>query len=402
MTAILKTATALLLLITACPAQDSSPIPSAIREHYQLSSFYQKYGQVRGFPVVASEKVENDAIQEAVYIINSMVGESKRIEKSLVESGFHCAIMAYNEYTTDIPEHADLEPKDFWDRRARGLGPTKRRPCVSCAEENLLQLKGDPYLGENILIHEFAHAIHEALKLQSPSFDRDLEQVYKMAIKAGLWSEKYAAVNHYEYFAECVQSYFGDNRENDASHNHVNTREELKGYDPRIYELVDKLFQGNAWQYLAPSQRKGKSPHPRSSYPNKTFEWPPHLERAMAELSERKDAASAQFVKIKAHRWTVWTDIQLLEGLHEEKSRPALALLNTYLAETTPKRIKAIWVQWRHPEVNSLAFYPDGTDIEALGLSPKMVNALHIPNAQSFQNDPRSQTRFLKLLEQYN
>ncbi len=31
-------------------------------------------------------------------------------------------------------------------------------------------------------------------------------------MKAGLWKGKYASVNHHEYFAEGVQSWFDDNR----------------------------------------------------------------------------------------------------------------------------------------------------------------------------------------------
>lgn len=51
--------------------------------------------------------------------------------------------MAQDEMTTDVPEHCDLRPKDYWDRRARRLGATDARPAVSCGEENLLCLPGD-------------------------------------------------------------------------------------------------------------------------------------------------------------------------------------------------------------------------------------------------------------------
>ena len=43
-------------------------------------------------------------------------------------------------------------------------------------------------------------------------------------MEEGLWKGKYASVNHHEYFAEGVQSWFDNNRENDHDHNHVNTR----------------------------------------------------------------------------------------------------------------------------------------------------------------------------------
>ena len=76
------------------------------------------------------------------------------------------AVMARDEFTTDISEHSDLKPSQYWDRRARGLGATFARPAVSCGEENLLGLPGDPYAKENILIHEFAHALHQMALIQ--------------------------------------------------------------------------------------------------------------------------------------------------------------------------------------------------------------------------------------------
>jgi alpha-glucosidase len=30
--------------------------------------------------------------------------------------------MAYSERTVDIPEHRDMKPAAYWNRRARGLG----------------------------------------------------------------------------------------------------------------------------------------------------------------------------------------------------------------------------------------------------------------------------------------
>jgi len=50
-------------------------------------------------------------------------------------------VMAWNEFMTDLPEQRDMEPRVFWDRRARGLGGTP----VSCAEENLLGTAQDSF-----------------------------------------------------------------------------------------------------------------------------------------------------------------------------------------------------------------------------------------------------------------
>ena len=45
-----------------------------------------------------------------------------RIWTEIASRKIRMAIMAETELTTDIPEHSDLTPKDFWDARARGLG----------------------------------------------------------------------------------------------------------------------------------------------------------------------------------------------------------------------------------------------------------------------------------------
>ena len=95
--------------------------------------------------------------------------------------------MAYNEMTTDIPEHSDLHPDFYWDRRARGLGATASRPSTSCGEENLLNFDGDPYLTENILIHEFSHAIHQmGLSRVDPDFDNRLKSLYEASMEKGV------------------------------------------------------------------------------------------------------------------------------------------------------------------------------------------------------------------------
>ena len=106
-------------------------------------------------------------------------------------------------------------------------------------------------------------------KRSIPNFDSELERLYDTAMEAGLWKGKYAAMNHHEYWAEMVQSYFGDNRENDHDHNHVNTRKELFDYDLAVANLVDKTFRKNRWQYVVPAKRKSAA-HLRGYDPKKS------------------------------------------------------------------------------------------------------------------------------------
>ncbi|MES2923724.1 MAG: hypothetical protein V4819_19370 [Verrucomicrobiota bacterium] len=248
-----------------------------MRREFKLAPFYQKQISISGFPVVASGKVHDAAVVEAALIVRGMLDGRDDIFKALAKAHIRLAVMATAERTCDLPEHADLTPKAYWNRRARGLGASHERPAVSCAEENVLCCKGDPYPTESILVHEFAHAIHLiGLETTDPTFDRRLKEAFDAAIVAGKWKSLYAAENHAEYWAEAVQSWFGTNRENDSIHNHVNTREELIEYDPGVAKLCAEVFGKNLWQYRrADDPARKDEPHlkelDRTKLP--VFEW---------------------------------------------------------------------------------------------------------------------------------
>lgn len=277
-------AIALLLALLASPlsladGHKVTAVPDDVRTKWKLDPFYRKHVSVGGFPVVSSDKVSDFALLEAAYLIGKMLEHKPKVREALIENRVRFTVMAYNEMTTDVPEHSDLRPKKFWDRRARGLGATRRRPSVSCGEENLLRYPGDPYRTENILIHEFAHAMHEmGMNLVDAKFDARVRAAYDAAMRKGLWKSKYAANNHKEYFAEGVQSWFDTNRENDHDHNHVNTRQELIDYDPGLAALCKEVYGDGAWRYVRPGDRKEKGHlegYDASKAPR--FRWPKDL-----------------------------------------------------------------------------------------------------------------------------
>ena len=231
-------------------------VPDSIRNSLDLDTFYQKHIDVGGLPVVGSERVSDAAMLEAAWIIEKMIGHRPELLRAMAKNRTRMAVMAFDEYTTDIPEHRHLSPRVYWDRRARGLGATPRAPAVSCAEENLLGYPGDPYATENICIHEFAHAIHEmGMATLDATFDDRLKAAFQRAKSNGLWANTYAISNHKEYWAEAVQSWFDNNRDKDSLHNHVNTRRELMEYDPPLAELCREVFGDGKWKYQKPLQR---------------------------------------------------------------------------------------------------------------------------------------------------
>src|SRR5437868_2466858 len=144
-----------------------SPPSTELQSQLHLSPFYKKSLDDHGLFIISSEKPSDCALSEAAWIIDHVLANRDDLRAALVQANVRIVVMAYNEFTTDVPEHSHLRPpkdskltgKQYWDRRARGLGGTRTDPLTSCGEENLLNLKGDPYRGENILIHEFAHII---------------------------------------------------------------------------------------------------------------------------------------------------------------------------------------------------------------------------------------------------
>ena len=231
-----------LTLLAGCAAGDVGRPPRELG----LSPFYEKHLDCDGLPVVSSAKVPDEALRRAAATIRRMTSKRPDLLPELARRGVRAAILAKTERTTDIPEHADLTPKERWDKRARGLGATPSRPAVSGAEENLLGYPDDPYKGEDIFLHEFAHTIHVmALARLEAGFEPELQGLYRAARAKGLWEKTYAAENAGEYFAEGAQSWFGANRQADPPdgiHNHVNTREELKAYDPDLAAFLARYF----------------------------------------------------------------------------------------------------------------------------------------------------------------
>ncbi len=262
----------------------------------EAPKIYTKYISAGGYPILASDKVNDYALKEAAYLANLMLAERPDVKRAMIAGGSRLLIMAHNEFTTDLPEFAHFEPKDYWDARARGTGGSEEDPYCTCGEENLLGYPGDPYEEESIFIHEFAHNIHlRGMVKVDPTFDRRLEAAYDKAMAEGLWKGKYASVNHHEYFAEGVQSWFDNNRQPDHDHNHVDTRKELIEYDPRLTRLCEEVFGETTLTYTKPVTRL--KDHLAGYNPEQapTFKWPKRLDKAheqiRREVQERNQAA---------------------------------------------------------------------------------------------------------------
>ena len=271
----------LVMSLTAAWGESVGKVPEELRRDRHLDPFYQKHISVGGLPIVGSEKVSDFALLEGAYILRNMLAGNAQMLQVLATNGVKIVIMAYNEYTTDLPEQRDMKPRVYWDSRARGLGGST----CSGAEENVLCYPGDPYSTENILVHEFAHVIQEVgMGAVDPSFSGRLKTAYENAMRKGLWKATYAATDPAEYWAESSQDWFDNNRHDDALHNHVHTRVQLKEYDPEVAKLCAEVFGENPWRYHKPMERPlAERAHLAGFDPSKA----PHFRWRKAPIPER-------------------------------------------------------------------------------------------------------------------
>jgi hypothetical protein len=229
------------------------PLPESLG----LNSFYRKYTDAMGIPVVASEKVPDAALLVARDIVNAMLAARSDIRKALIARRWRTGVIAEVEMTMDIPEYSRMKrpgappgeavtqaDRDYHATRSRGLGGNP----TTGAEENLLGYPGTRYWGEHIFVHEFSHAMMTGIRDVDPAMHDEIRAAYDSAMAAGKYvyddgRKHYATTNAHEYWAEGVQWWFFSNYgECFAGKVKVETPEEFAAYDPKLNELIGRVY----------------------------------------------------------------------------------------------------------------------------------------------------------------
>lgn len=385
-----------------------------------VPGFYTQQVKAHGFPIVASAKVNPYALKEAAYLIDLMLAKRPDVRTAMIKSGCRMCILAHNEFTTELPEFTrmadepnpnfpNLSGKDYWDARARGTGGSQTDPFCTSAEENILCFPGDPYEKECIVIHEFAHAIHlRGMVNVDPTFDDRLKKTYAAAMKAGLWKGKYAAVNHHEYFAEGVQSWFDNNRVNDHDHNHVHLRSQLIEYDPGLAAMCREVFGDTELRYTKPITRL--TGHMAGYDPSKapTFTWPERLAAAREEIktAARAREANANGIQRETREvsgWKVHINKVLLDTQRKETEH-ALTLLKKMLDEiirVVPAKAVAelqkvpLYFSPTYPGSRGGAeFHPDAGWLKDNGRDPIMAKGVEFSDIPIFEKEVNRMPNF--------
>jgi hypothetical protein len=220
--------------------------------------FYAKYYDVNGIPVLSSEVVSDAALASACVIVARMLSRRDDVREEMIDPlQMRVAVVGRDERLTEVPEYRNLYqmfPGQDWDV-LRGVGATTLIPVASAGEENLLCLADDAYAGENILVQQFATAVLLGVERADDSFGPRLRAAYDDARATGKWQNTYAWKNDIEYFAVGNQAWFDaglDVSAPDGLHNEINTRAELRDYDPALAALIGEAMPDDSWRPRCP------------------------------------------------------------------------------------------------------------------------------------------------------
>lgn len=244
-------------LLASCAATNAPP------RALGLDPFYTQYASARGIPVVASSKVSPKALAAARSMAEEMTAHRPDLARVLVERGYRIAVMAPEEALLDLPEMRHwrkpapgdprltrceikhyvarigrLADREYWDARARGIGGRH----MVAAEEDLLGLPFNRYFGETIFVHEFSHQILDAVRIADPELYRRIEAAYADARASGRWRDEYTMTTIDEYWAEGTQFWFGSNKLQVFDGRRILERDDLKGYDPTLFSVLEAVF----------------------------------------------------------------------------------------------------------------------------------------------------------------
>jgi len=220
---------------------------------------YARGCTVLGIEILAGEEVDPSAIAGLADRAHNMLVLRPEYAAAIASHPIAIRVIGAVQTINELPEFERIyfhHPGTDWRRLGRSFAGTEIIPYAAFSEENLLCLDDDRYAGEDIFIREFAITIRRyAMELIDAAASGAIEQAYGVAIAEGKWQNTLAEINSEQYWAEGVQSFFDANLEDNAedrdpisSHNHVNTRGELRSYDRSLWAIAMSVFGDTEWR----------------------------------------------------------------------------------------------------------------------------------------------------------
>jgi len=256
---------------------------------FKIDPYYTKFTWAREFPVVG-RMGSDEAMLRANETIRKMFAYRHDILKALIADGVKLVVLGKNERIADLPECKGLKGKNSIDRGARRLSYTPECKLLVVGEEELLAPSKNSKPGASPVISEFAKVLYHVtgtrpvdpnwenrgrdvqqyelrVKRLDIQFDEKLKQLYETAMSKGLWKGDTAAKDRIEYWTAGVLAYFDAAGAMRVAGHSPGTRESLKEYDPKLFQLVNETmaYEGHAdWRF---SSREAAASRKLSSLP---------------------------------------------------------------------------------------------------------------------------------------
>ncbi len=235
---------------------------------FKIDPYYTKFTWAREFPVIGRE-ASDEAMLKANDTIRKMFAYRHDILKALINDGVKLVVLGKEESIADLPDFKEsIGGGAGVDRLSRTLYYSPDTKLLVVGEENVLADPSEPNVGDNQVIRVFAKAIHRLtgtrpedpdfsnrgrgvqqyelrVERMDERFDAKLKELFDKATEAGKWKGTTAIHDRGDYWAQGVLAYFDavgqDAAPNDADFP-ITTREQLKEYDPDLYNLVHETM----------------------------------------------------------------------------------------------------------------------------------------------------------------
>ncbi|MYB02036.1 MAG: hypothetical protein F4118_13050 [Acidimicrobiaceae bacterium] len=194
----------------------------------QYLAYYTKYIDAGGIAIVGNHYVRDEQFYAARETILTMTSKYPEMREQLSLKADRIHGIKFRVILLNAEEPVDSEFSNEFSRETGGwafpesprnpgyLGAASFHYCVARVEWEPRPGRG-VRLSLGVLVHEFAHALHEQGGIEHvyPGFNKHLRQAYNTDVRSSgsgssAYTNSYGGTNHREYWAELSRDWFTD------------------------------------------------------------------------------------------------------------------------------------------------------------------------------------------------
>ena len=209
--------------------------------------FYTKYTTVSGVIIVGGPDVPDEAVLSARRSIEYQLSARPDFHQLLQESNVRVSLFGPDGDTSELPEYKDTAEIGGFAMMSIDASMTANAGWL-CYEGNEDD-EGDPVIHE--MAHTLNHVVFEAIN--ELYFYENIYKLAEEALENGDWEEGAQAIADGVPLSDMIGEFFAINTENFIISNSPDlkygTRENIKKYNPAMYELYARYYPTEPWSY---------------------------------------------------------------------------------------------------------------------------------------------------------